>query len=142
MRKVSYWGTCLLLLTVSTFTDAQQSKPHDGNWWKSLPDEQKVFYVDGFLDGISSGDDIAASQGWKPRPNAPAGCTAAKAMDFSHIRVGQLEGGLDAFYQDFRNTSIPSRHALLYVRDQITGCSDPVLGQEISILRETWTSKN
>lgn len=136
-----------LLATGRPSADAQ-SQPHDGRWWNSLQypapigDAPKVMYLAGYLDGIQTGGDLAVSQGLKARAGAPPGCTASRITDFSNIRVGQLEDGLDAFYKDFRNTQIPVKEALLYVRDQISGCNDAVLKQEIEVLRQTWTSTN
>lgn len=134
---------CFSMLFVTTLTVmGQAAERHDGNWWTGLSEGEKVFYLVGYVDGITTGGDIAKYQGVNPQPPSSPGCTAAKTTDFSHSKFGQLEQGLDSFYKDFRNTSIPSFQALLYVRDQISGCSDAILAQEISSLRQSWTSSN
>jgi len=50
-------------------------------------------------------------------------CLKSLNSGFENIAVGQFLGGVDVFYRDYRNQSIPVNYALQYVRDEIHGKS-------------------
>jgi len=50
-------------------------------------------------------------------------CLKSFNSGFENITVGQFISGVDVFYRDYRNQSIPVNYALQYVRDEINGKS-------------------
>jgi hypothetical protein len=50
-------------------------------------------------------------------------CLKSFNSGFENITVGQFLSGVNAFYRDYRNQSIPVNYAIQYVRDDINGKS-------------------
>jgi hypothetical protein len=50
-------------------------------------------------------------------------CVKSIKTGFENITVGQFLSGVNAFYSDYRNQSIPVNYAIQYVRDDINGKS-------------------
>lgn len=86
---------------------------HDGNWWNQQSAGFRLLYILGFMDGMDLGsrfsmpdpvDSEAAGRDAVPEPRR----TYRNRTEhyFSHVTVGQISDGLDAFYRDYRNRSI------------------------------------
>ncbi|MHB1959640.1 MAG: hypothetical protein ACYCO5_11485 [Acidobacteriaceae bacterium] len=102
----------------------------------------KVGYVMGYVEGAET-----SSMEWRIYNNISdkkmsqiALNLANKQEDFSQVRFGQYESGLDVFYRDFRNMSIHVEDAMPYVRDQIKGADKKELETELDMLRKESTS--
>jgi hypothetical protein len=50
---------------------------------------------------------------------------------FENITVGQFLSGVNAFYRDYRNQSIPVNYAMQYVRDDVNGKSPAELNTDL-----------
>ena len=140
MQKIWLLAVCNLLLFATTLPVLGQSasEANNGYWWQSLDDSMKVGYVIGFVEGSET-----ASSVWKMYNNItgkkmPSSATnpAGEQEDFSDIRFGQYEAGIDAFYKDFRNMSIHVADAMPYVRDQIKGEDRKSLDLELNLMRK------
>jgi len=129
---------CLIvsLLILFPFRVHAQNNNNDGYWWKDLNSDQKLFFIMGFVDGVTYADGTVRAV----FPNAGRSKTGQvefikEECDFYNIHNGQLAHGLEEFYQDFRNQSIEATSGLSYVRDQIRGKSPKVLERELTFLR-------
>lgn len=107
-----------------------------------MPDGMKIGYVIGYVDGAlsSSGEwqtynDMSNAIS-KEKISKSLSDIAIKQEDFSGIRFGQYESGLDAFYQDFRNMSIHVEDTMPYVRDEIKGIPQKTLTGNLEVLRK------
>jgi hypothetical protein len=58
-------------------------------------------------------------------------CLKSFNSGFERITVGQFLSGVNAFYGDYRNQSIPVNYAIQYVRDDINGKSPADLNADL-----------
>jgi hypothetical protein len=58
-------------------------------------------------------------------------CLKSFNSGFENITVGQFLSGVNAFYGDYRNQSIPVNYAIQYVRDDINGKSAAELNADL-----------
>lgn len=58
-------------------------------------------------------------------------CLKSFNSGFEKITVGQFLSGVNAFYRDYRNQSIPVNYAIQYVRDDINGKSPQELNADL-----------
>ncbi len=126
-----------LILTFLPFSLMAQNE-HDGFWWTSQSSTAKVFFVSGYVEGMSAasaGVKAAVSEG-AAKDSVPSRSFLLREFDYSNVRAGQLVDGVDEFYKDFRNKGIEIADALLYVRDQISGESEERLKDFLNKLRQ------
>jgi hypothetical protein len=113
-----------------TAVNGQQVK-HDGTMWLNTPREQKSAYVMGMLDGIR-GADVLLPEATQARVDAYLR-RVGEALGKS--TVGELVGGLDEFYKDFRNRNVPIYRAIIVVGMQINGEPESKIEQLTKALR-------
>ena len=108
---------CLIvsLLILFPFRVHAQNNNNDGYWWKDLNSDQKLFFIMGFVDGVTYAD----------------GTVRAVFPNAGRSKTGQVEFIKEEC--DFYN--IHNGHVLSYVRDQIRGKSPKVLERELTFLR-------
>jgi hypothetical protein len=58
-------------------------------------------------------------------------CLKSLNSGFENITVGQFLSGVNAFYSDYRNLSIPVNYAMQYVRDDVNGKSPAELNADL-----------
>jgi hypothetical protein len=63
-------------------------------------------------------------------------CLKSFNSGFENITVGQFLSGVNAFYRDYRNQSIPVNFAIQYVRDDINGKSPQELSSDLLLERK------
>jgi hypothetical protein len=63
-------------------------------------------------------------------------CLKSFKSGFENITVGQFLSGVNAFYSDYRNQSIPVNYAIQYVRDDINGKSPAELNAGLLLERK------
>jgi hypothetical protein len=66
----------------------------------------------------------------------PEFCLKSFNSGFENITVGQFLSGVNAFYRDYRNESIPVNYAMQYVRDDINGKSSTELNADLLLERK------
>ncbi|MGB0066361.1 MAG: hypothetical protein WBP85_18120 [Terracidiphilus sp.] len=132
-----------------------EDAPHNGFWWSGLSESFKLGYISGYVEANGTRSDheffrcIAAKSGGSLPEKYPGNaiideCRRAPdpQFDYTQLRFGQLEEGLDEFYKDFRNKSILISAALSYVRDQLRGTSDGELAVRLQQLRKAANNVN
>lgn len=121
----------------------------DGNWWNSLDQQSKLMYVAGIFDGQAYSQMVYTGALLHAMADPRTGkfdadrATVAKqasvlaterlSRDLNNVTAGQLAGGLDKTYGDYRNLRIPATDALIVVIRSINGASD----EEVTKLLET-----
>jgi hypothetical protein len=107
----------IIVLVLLLMATASAGPVRDGNWWLTLPTERKTAYAAGLVDGTYIFADLEGAQ------------TSIKT--FNRMAVSQLVEGMDAFYRDFRNRSLPPGVAILCVAKAVNGESSESIAQYI-----------
>lgn len=139
------------LIANSCFGEEDSREEVDGRTWTRWDESWKLGWVMGFGDGIFQANretlflvmDIAG--GIKTTYGIP-GEQARKWADeifdefekrivWSRISFGQFIKGLDEFYIDYRNKTIPAREAIYIIKLQVKGAPEEFVEQEKRLLR-------
>ncbi len=101
-----------------------------GGWWKGLSDDAKDTFVDGYTTAMQKAQFVAHNECMKNARSIPPGpeynaklqeslnlCTLSDAFDYKADKA--LRVGLDGFYKNPLNGSIPPEFAMEYLRDQL-----------------------
>jgi hypothetical protein len=116
----------------------------DGNFWNKSDRTVKDFFVSGILGGIIAGQDRVTTSAMEgvEKGQVDIKCFAAISSlknsleaDLEKIKVGQIVGGIDAFYSDFKNRSIKVKWAFLVVWQQTKGTSEEDVKKFIDSIR-------
>jgi len=137
---------------ICTVTVAQDSWTYDGYWWEELGGEGKLFFVQGYSQGLEyvyNGLWIGETlQKIEEDPEFAKGNEEldgyVKAMyDYYReherlvgLRLVQILEGVDTFYGDFRNKSIHIGSALAVVVVQLRNKPEEEIEEFIRYLRE------
>ena len=125
-------------IVVASSASGAGSEARDGSFWAELPENQKLTYVVGFMDGaeaVHEKDDLIdfyalALQTEKKTEGAymlaqfvqsEAHARLASIQVLNSIKVGQYKDGLNAFYSDYRNRLIHISHAFFLVAESAKG---------------------
>jgi hypothetical protein len=110
---------------------AQQEIRRDGNWWRTIPPDQQLSYMVGFVDGLALGHDFSywSLKDQDGKLDVTGGERASNAYDESYHLLekttnGQLVDGLTKVYGDYRNRRILVLDAVWIVVMGINGMSD------------------
>jgi hypothetical protein len=111
---------------------------HEGNWWRSQMQSEKYHYTAGLFDGMTAGFNFIefgmSAQILFKTGNPNSHKTASK--NYVHITGGQLVDGLDKFYSDYRNRSIPVSNAVTVVLNSVAGMPQDTLIKMIEQYRK------
>jgi hypothetical protein len=131
-----------ILLLTSAGTAIDRGKTKNGYWWSELSETSKLWFVKGYIEGLTRADKLLSQsldfRNAKP-PSAVTRIPVESYLDFTEISYGQFMDGLDIFYNDYRNKRININIALLYVRDQIRGVSETDLNKRLEGMRKAAT---
>jgi hypothetical protein len=128
---------------------AAMATVHDGYWWNYLTLNFKLGFASGYAVSMTRVSDVTGSECFLANggsaqlpPNVMrekltdcANSSPVARWDFQKITNGQLEGGVDAFYSDFRNKTVDIDDAMRYVRDQLKGKPAAELEKELEGIR-------
>lgn len=141
------------ILFLAFFVASRQGQPNineqfNGYWWKSVTPQFKLGWVSGYAMAMDSagGTAIASCVAELPMyekqwPNLEAKvilqkmCLSQKQFDYDGVSMGQFVDGINAFYDDYRNTQLDVGWAIQYVRDAVKGKSAKELDAELSAWR-------
>lgn len=125
MRRLSVVVMSFLLLYISV---ARADGIRDGNYWNTRVRSSKLDYVIGFFDGTQLGEQFSY-WGLVKSDSKCMGKVFESERTFgskylSGVTASQLADGLDNFYGDFKNRSIPISSAVWIVLNEIAGSPD------------------
>jgi len=123
-----FLAAVLMLVVISLALPANAAE-HDGKWWASHTTLEKAIYVNGLLDGITTGN----ARALKPRPGNDI---------IPDINPRQALDGIEKFYKDFRNRNIPVSGAMMVVLFQIEGHSDADLERLLQDFRRNFAKSS
>lgn len=104
---------------------------HDGRWWIRLSALEKAIYTTGILDGVDVGEGISVRRGL----DATDDYVKEVHHLFGKVNTKQMVDGIDVFYRDFRNRSIPTYAAAWFVAMQISGADEARLQEFLVQMR-------
>jgi len=121
----------IFLLVASAAALAQsESDNHNGYWWNHKSEQEKLIYLEGYTDGVSAAAGVSGPRGGAKLIYKMTG------LDNKSATFGQFLSGLDHFYSDYRNVTIPTGLAVEYVSHELRGVSENELANEIRIDRK------
>jgi hypothetical protein len=132
-----------LLLVMPTAIRSDAANVHNGVWWNQLSTTERLFFLEGYIDGLARAD-FLLTQNLKVRkqklPDVSTNEEVTSFFKFYKITYGQFMEGLNTFYADYRNPQINFDVAILYIRDQIHGTSQKDLDLRLEDMRKATTS--
>jgi hypothetical protein len=150
-RRVGFVFVVFLSLGIGTVLGNGQTarpNPHNGFWQVSQSEEFKLGFSTGYGIAMNNANDrailmcLAEKKGDAKNPQALRDTLTACAhertavlFDFNNLTVGQLAGGADEFYKDFRNKNIEITPVMFYVRDELKGKPAKELEDELNLFR-------
>lgn len=137
MSKLIVAAGCLAIFGAG-WCFGQARRGNDGNSWHVLPPVAHTFYVMGFSDGyqdaLMQGGALAMA---KDTPEKVSSLPPAERKDYQEFlrwgkriipffdgppkTVGELQGALDTFYSDYRNTRVCLDEAILFSTASLAG---------------------
>jgi hypothetical protein len=128
------------LLSCAATSPAEQTR-RDGNWWVSRTDLSKGSYVLGMFDGVELGQffvmrNIRSQADADKLNGALNSFMSNKQLLLSNVTVGQVQAGLDDFYQDYKNRKIYCNDAVQVVLEGSAGMGKDQLEMWVQKLRE------
>jgi hypothetical protein len=122
MRRIAVLLICLIPLALSA---EDRSQVQDGIFWNGLTRQQKVYFVEGYANGFSSGqvDLLVALSNQNVKTNREIMNDAGRNMP-SAITFGALVNGVDKCYSDFRNSRLNVEFCLDWTVRGIKGDGD------------------
>jgi hypothetical protein len=150
MKKTLALFSCLLLFGVG-WVFGQQSEnarqlKENGQTWQAMSLEERVFYVNGFWEGYSSGltDGYIAAK-FPPRkgeldpfedlkqPGLVNSRGRISALNAPSHTAGEVINTMSVFYQDFRNLPVCWAVALKYSVESLSGHPPP--DHDLAVIR-------
>lgn len=111
MRRIF---VALFVLTFLFVSLSNSQSARDGKWWQSLDKNAKFFFVAGFWNGVTWGDDVLKDALNSLRKNGLINQGTADAVfqkwtaytDIGSITVGEIVDRIDNLYSDSQNSAI------------------------------------
>jgi hypothetical protein len=133
-------GLFATLLSCTATSPAEQTR-RDGNWWVTRTDLAKASHVVGMFDGVELGRYFVMrnirSQADADKLNEAFNSFMNNRQQLlSNVTVGQVQAGLDDFYQDYKNRKIYCSDAVEVVLEGSAGMPKDQLEMWIQKLRE------
>jgi hypothetical protein len=143
MRKL-FVAVLAILFLLPVFSNAQSQR--DGKWWKKLDQNAKIYFVAGFWNGVTWGDDVLADALSNLEKNNVINEDIANALmkkwtsytNIGSTTVGDIVGRIDNLYSDIQNETINLSDAMTLVVLNIQGLSmsDQTMQQLIQYVQE------
>ena len=135
---------CVLLLSLSVplgaFADekGERTENRTGEWWRTLPTEEKYVYLTGLRDGAILGMLYTIPRSSENSPCRP------KAMEnyldresaLASVTTAGIAGMLDRFYADRANATVMVPQAVFYLAREKAGESKKVLKDLLDSFRK------
>ena len=151
MRKLIIVVSSLAVFSAGWCVGQTQHGRNDGRSWHILPPAAHTFYVKGFSDGYQDALMQAGALALqKAAPEQASSFPPAERKNYQEFSrwgkrivpffggppktVGELEGALDTFYSDYRNTPVCLDEAILFSAASLAG--NAATDQELDAARK------
>jgi len=127
MRKISILAA--LLFSFIAFSNSQSVR--DGKWWQGLDKNAKIYFVAGFWNGVTWGDDVLKDALNNLKKNGIINQNTVDAVfqkwtaytDIGSTTVGEIVDRIDNLYSDSQNQPIIVSDIMTIVVLNIQGLS-------------------
>ncbi len=143
MRKI-FIAILSMLFLLPSLSNAQAQR--DGKWWKKLDQNAKIYFIAGFWNGVTWGDDVLADALSNLEKNNVINKDIADAImkkwtaytNIGSTTVGDIVGRIDNLYSDAQNETINLSDAMTLVVLNIQGLSmsDQIMQQLLQSFRK------
>ncbi len=143
MRKI-FIAILSMLFLLPALSNAQAQR--DGKWWKKLDQNAKIYFIAGFWNGVTWGDDVLADALSNLEKNNVINKDIADAImkkwtaytNIGSTTVGDIVGRIDNLYSDAQNETINLSDAMTLVVLNIQGLSmsDQIMQQLLQSFRK------
>jgi hypothetical protein len=138
--------TLVALLVCSLSLHASDTRNRDGNLWRTLTAEQKITYIAAFWDGMELGHEFDLFDLVNRKEKAACAADADKSFNTytdkyaKNVSNVQIVDGLNAFYSDYRNRSVPIHGGVWIVLNSIAGTPQETLDKMTENFRKVAAS--
>ncbi|CUS76548.1 hypothetical protein JGI6_01977 [Candidatus Kryptonium thompsonii] len=127
MSRVSLVVSVLIIFAASLYSQSVR----DGKWWQGLDKNAKIYFVAGFWNGVTWGDDVLKDALANLQKNGIINQNAADAVfqkwtgytDIGSTKVGEIVDRIDNLYSDPQNQAIVISDMMTVVVLNIQGLS-------------------
>ncbi len=129
--KITFFLLLLINLAENSNHSWADDKRRDGNWWMAQKLPGKLFFIDGFFDGLNLGNNFSYWGFYEPdnKSGVDKKCfeNVLKSFGehynkyFKNVTASQLVDGLDTFYSDYKNRRILVADGVWLVLNGIAG---------------------
>jgi hypothetical protein len=126
----------VLVVTVLAGQLQAQDK-RDGNYWRTIPETEKLDIILGFFDGMALSESlihIVVRESYSVCTDVIESIMAQTGKYLDNLTTAQIATGLDTFYEDAANRNIPIYWGIWAVARQAKGDKD--LGKFVKELRK------
>lgn len=138
----------LLLSVLLSGRESYAQTKFNGNWWSQNDRAGKVMFVIGFWEGeVEESDNWSISLGMAvPEKNfkdmleflmVGTKKAAERVNQTKDMNAGQMVDGIDTYYKDFRNRTIPVRAIMRVVKWSVNGKDDAAIEKFLVVLRKS-----
>lgn len=125
------------LLVMAVFaSQLQAQEKRDGNYWRTIPETEKLDIILGFFDGMALSENlihIVVRENYSLCTDVIESIMSQTDKYLDNLTTAQIASGLDSFYEDPANRNIPIYWGIWVVARQDKG--DKNLGKFIKELR-------
>ncbi len=143
MKRI-FVGLFVLMFAFISLSNSQSKR--DGKWWQSLDKNAKIFFVAGFWNGVTWGDDVLKDALNSLQKNGVLNQNTADAVfqkwtaytDIGSITIGDIVDRIDNLYSDSQNNTIVVSDIMTIVVLNIQGLplSNDVMQQLLQSYRQ------
>ncbi len=143
MRRI-FVALFALMFSFVSLSNSQSTR--DGKWWQSLDKNAKIFFVAGFWNGVTWGDDVLRDALNSLQKNGLINQNTADAIfqkwtaytDIGSTTIGEIVDRIDNLYSDSRNSTISVSDIMSIVVLNIQGLplSDDMMQQLLQSFRQ------
>src|SRR5258708_892616 len=126
MKLRQYLRFAVLLSVIGSLAAQGAESRRDGNWWRHLPELERLAYVVGFFDGMGLGHEFSY-WGLPSKDGKVDSFTEAVGVSYALMEEKYLKGvtnnqiadGITKLYADYRNRTIMLHGAVWLVLNSI-----------------------
>jgi hypothetical protein len=113
-----------LLCAISASAEDSRVLHSNGLFWKSLSENERIVYLEGYTSGYGESALEAASLLKIEKTGTANMRNTLRSMNYDGVPFGQLVSGVDSCYEDFRNQQLDVGDCLSWAKMGIDGWSD------------------
>jgi hypothetical protein len=116
---------CVSVLFFNTLYAQDAGLNINGDTWRKMTEQEKIFYLSGYYKGLSLAKTLLAKDSLEKTQLLEKYCP-----DKLNVRTGVIS--LDKFYEDYSNRTLVVSEALSIIKMQETGQSKEAIERELS----------